>query len=144
MKQYKVTCTKQSIGVIENVDKINKKKINKIADKYLIVCEQTDATGIDPETASAEQFKQWMKDNPTIISKKSIRNIKTCLINNYNVTILIKIRYKTYYGYIIQLSNRPYGNEYLIQYYYGLDNEFRYLSVKWNNNEFFVSDYKFD
>lgn len=26
MKQYKVTCTKQSIGVIENVDKINKKK----------------------------------------------------------------------------------------------------------------------
>lgn len=25
MKQYKVTCTKQSIGVIENVDKINKK-----------------------------------------------------------------------------------------------------------------------
>lgn len=144
MKQYKVTCTKQSIGVIENVDKINKKKINKITDKYLIVCEQTDATGIDPETATDEQFEQWLKDNPTIISKKSIRNIKTCLINNCNVTILIKIRYKTYYGYVIQLSNRSYGNEYLIQYYYGLDNEFRYLSVKWSDNEFFVSDYKFD
>ena len=84
-----------------------------------------------------------MKDNPTIISKKSIRNIKTCLTNNCNGTILIKSRYETYYGYVIQLSNHPYGNEYLIQYYYGLDNEFRYLSVKYNNNEFYVLDYKF-
>ena len=84
-----------------------------------------------------------MIDNPTIISKKSIRNIKTCLINNCNVTILIKSRYRTYYGYVIQLSNSPYGNEYLIQYYYGLNNEFRYLSVKYNNNEFYVLDYKF-
>lgn len=70
MKQYKVTCTKQSIGVIENVDKINKKKINKLTDKYLIVCEKTDAMGIDPETATDEQLDQWLKDNPTIISKK--------------------------------------------------------------------------
>lgn len=85
-----------------------------------------------------------MIDNPTIISKKSIRNIKTCLTNNCNVTILIKIRYGTYYGYVIQSINRSYRTEYLIQYYYGLDNEFRYLSVKWNNNEFGVSDYKFD
>lgn len=100
--------------------------------------------GIDPKTATYEQLEQWKKDNPTIISKKSIRNIKTCLTNNYNVTILIKRQWQTYYGYVIQLSNRPYGNEYLIQYYYGLNNEFRYLSVKWNNNEFGVLDYKFD
>lgn len=146
MKQYKVTCTKQSIGVIENVDKINKKKINKLTDKYLIVCEQTDAMGIDPKSASVtpEMIEQWMKDNPTIISKKSIRNIKTCLTNNCNVTILIKRQWQTYYGYIIQLNNIPSGNEYIIQYYYEFNNEFRYLSVKYNNNEFFVSDYKFD
>lgn len=144
IKQYKVTCTKQSIGVIENVDKINKKKINKLTDKYLIVCEQTDATGIDPETATYEQLEQWKKDNPTIISKKSIRNIKTCLTNNCNVTILIKRQWQTYYGYIIQLANRPSGNEYIIQYYYELNNEFRYLSVEWYNNEFGVSDFKFD
>ena len=144
MEQYKVTCTKQSIGVIENVDKINKKKINKLTDKYLIVCEPTDAMGIDPETATYEQLEQWKKDNPTIISKKSIRNIKTCLNNNCNVVIIIKAGFRTYYGYIIQLTNRPSGNEYLIQYYYGFNNEFRYLSVEWYNNEFSVLDYKFD
>lgn len=124
--------------------KSTKKKINKITDKYLIVCEPTDAMGIDPRTATPEQLEQWLKDNPTIISKKSIRNIKTCLINNCNVTILIKSRYKIYYGYVIQLSNRPSGNEYIIQYYYEFNNEFRYLSVKYNNNKFSVSDYKFD
>lgn len=100
--------------------------------------------GIDPRTATPEQLEQWKKDNPTIISKKSIRNIKTCLTNNYNVTILIKSRYETYYGYVIQSTNRPSRNEYLIQYYYGFNNEFRYLSVKRNNNEFSVLDYKFD
>lgn len=120
------------------------KKINKFTDKYLIVCEQTDATGIDPKTATYEQLEQWKKDNPTIISKKSIHNIKTCLTNNCNVTIIIKAGFRTYYGYVIQLSNSPYGNKYLIQYYYGLDNEFRYLSIRWDNDEFGVSDYKFD
>jgi len=149
MKQYKVTCTKQSIGVIENVDKINKKKINKITDKYLIVCEQTDAMGIDPETASAEQFRQWFKDNPTIISKKSIRNIKTCLTNNCNVTILIKTNVGiTSYGYILELEDSPsMTRRYIVQYHYYerlLKNEFRYLQIAWYNNEFYVLDYKFD
>ena len=144
MKQYKVTCTKQSIGVIENVDKASKNKINKLTNKYLIVCEQTDATGIDPETATHEQLEQWMKDNPTIISKKSLRNIKTCLTNNYNVTILIN----TYgpfkaYGHICSLYESEQEVSFIVRYFYALDNEVRYLTVSWHNNEFFVSDYKF-
>lgn len=149
MKQYKVTCTKQSIGVIENVDKINKKKINKITDKYLIVCETTNATGIDPETAGAEQFEQWLKDNPTIISKKSIRNIKTCLTNNCNVIILIKTNVGiTSYGYVLESEDsNSTARRYIVQYHYYerlLKNEFRYLQIAWYNNEFYVLDYKFD
>ena len=156
MKQYKVTCTKQSIGVIENVDKINKKKINKITDKYLIVCEHTDAPGINPESASVtpEMIEQWIKDNPTIISKKSLRNIKTCLTNNCNVTILIKTDFlsELLYGYISSVSNLTYPggitkHEYIVQYHYyeaWITNEFRYLRIVWYNNEFSVLDYKLE
>ena len=149
MKQYKVTCTKQSIGVIENIDKVSKRKINKITDKYLIVCEPTDAMGIDPETATSEKMQQWFKDNPTIISKKSIRNIKTCLTNNCNVIILIKPKFgRPSYGYVLELEDLDsVGRQYIVQYHYYdpmLSNEFRYLRIVWSNNEFGVLDYKFD
>ena len=101
--------------------------------------------GIDPETATDEQLDQWLKDNPTIISKKSIRNIKTCLNNNCNVTILIKREFGGMpYGYILESPNLDsIMRRYIVQYHNVL-NEFRYLQIVWNNNEFYVLDYKFD
>lgn len=101
---------------------------------------------IDPETDTYEQFEQWMKDNPTIISKKSIRNIKTCLTNNCNVIILIKTKVGiTSYGYVLESEDsNSTERRYIVQYHSDpfVTNEFGYLQIAWYNNEFAVFDYK--
>lgn len=78
-QQIKVTCKKETFGVIENIDKKQRNKLSKLVDRYIFTVET-----IFGEYVSFDDFEQWEIDHPSTIGKNVVKNIKNCVKHNYN------------------------------------------------------------
>lgn len=79
MLQVKVTCKKETFGVIESIDKKQRNKLSKLVDRYIFTVEV-----LLQEKVDVDNVEQWEIDHPNIIGKNVAKNIKNCVKNNYN------------------------------------------------------------
>jgi len=79
VRQVKITCKKETFGIIESIDKKRRDKLGKLVDRYIFTIET-----ILQESVSSDKVEQWEIDHPNIIGKNVIKNIKNCVKYNYN------------------------------------------------------------
>lgn len=138
LHQFKVSCTKESIGIIENIDKVSKKKINKLTDKYTIEFKVIPGPGIGPNNMDYAEIKNWLKEHPTIISKKSIYNLKKCIKDNSNYVITTNKSSDTCYGKITTINTgNVEGLGIIIQFDYISKNDSFNYEILFEGNKIF-------
>lgn len=71
VKQVKITCKKKFVGVIENIDRFNRKKLNGTIAKYIFYVKNLDSASFDTQ----EEADAWKAEHPDIIGA----NVKTCI-----------------------------------------------------------------
>ena len=79
MQQIKVTCKKETFGVIESIDKKQRNKLSKHIDRYIFTVEILLSESVDKDNV-----EQWEIDHPNIIGKNVVKTIKNCVKHNYN------------------------------------------------------------
>lgn len=81
MQQVKVTCKKETFGVIESIDKKQRDKLSKFVDRYIF---RVEILFSEMVSMAEGGVKQWEIDHPNIIGKNVAKNIKNCVKHNYN------------------------------------------------------------
>lgn len=80
MQQVKVTCKKETFGVIENIDKKQRNRLSKLVDRYIFTVEILFGEEV---SGGGDAIEQWKIDHPNIIGKNVVKNIKNCVKHNY-------------------------------------------------------------
>ena len=109
--QVKITCKKKFAGVIENIDRFNRKKLNATIAKYIFSVKIIDST----DASSQEEADAWKAEHSDIIGV----NVKACIknaVNNYADSYIYLPNYNPEYNEINACNVRlTAGTDYMLR-----------------------------